>query len=285
MQRSFSVSALAAWFLAASPSFAADAPAKTLRFAGCSISAVAYMKDMAKAFEAKYQIPVEVKGGGVPVGIKSTLDGKVELGGSCRHLLGPEIQRGAVSTIVGYDMLVFIVHPSNPVGTLSMDQVRGIFSGKIKNWNEVRGPDHEIIIVGRESEDAGVATMFREKVMRETPITPNRVDLQSTSDIELEMEKNQYGIAVTGISSAQLRKVKLVGLNIMKPSRETFLNGAYPLARPLYLVTHGEPAGTTKQFLDFVLGPEGQKIMAKNAFSLDDYCSREKAISGTCDKG
>jgi phosphate transport system substrate-binding protein len=278
----FSAAALS---LAASAAFAASTPPKTLKFAGCSLSAVAYMKDMAKAYEAKYQVPVEVKGGGVPVGIKSTLDGKVELGGSCRHLLKPEIEKGARSTIVGYDMLVFIVNPSNPIGTLSMDQIRGIFSGKIKNWNELGGPDHEIIIVGRESEDSGVATMFREKVMRDTPITENRIDLQSTSDIELEMEKNQYGIAVTGISSARLRKLTLLSLNVTKPSRETFLNGAYPLARPLYLVTLGEPKGATKRFLDFVLSPEGQVIMAKNAFSLDDYCSREKAMTGKCNKG
>lgn len=275
----------AAAVLAASAGSAEEKAASPgLKFAGCSISSVAYMKDMAKAFEAKTGVPVEVKGGGVPVGIAKTLEGKVQLGGSCRHLLDSEEKKGAVSTVVGYDMLVFLVHPNNPVSTITMDQLRKVFAGKITNWKELGGPDKKIVVVGRESPDAGVATMFREKVMKGWEITPNTVDRQSTSEIEQELETNEWGIGVSGVSSAVLRKVKLLKLNVVAPDRPSFRNGSYPLARPLYLVTSGKPDGLTKQFIDFVLSADGQKIMGKNAFSLDDFCERQKALTGTCDK-
>lgn len=278
--------AVAAWIAAGAPFAAAAEGKQPIKFSGCSISAVAYMKDMAKAFEEKRGVPVEVKGGGVPVGIANTMSGESHLGGSCRHLLDKEQKEGAVSTVVGYDMLVFIVHPTNQVNSLTMDQIRGVFAGKIQNWSDVGGPKEPIILVGRESADAGVSTMFRERVMRGWEVSPNTVDLQSTSDIEKAMETEQYrwGIAVTGISSAALRKVKMLSLNVVRPSRQSFLDGSYPLARPLYLVTKGPPAGPTRDFIDFVLAPEGQKVMSKNAFSKQEYCNRQVALTGRCDE-
>ena len=160
-------------------------PKHELKFAGCTISAVSFMKDMAKAYMSKYQIGIQIMGGGVPVGIQCTLDGTVDMGGSCRHLLENERKAGAVSTLVGYDMLVIIVHPSNPVESLNLDQVKSIFSGKISNWQQVGGSDEPIIIVGRESDNAGVSVMFQEMVMKHIPISEkNRIPLQSSALIE-----------------------------------------------------------------------------------------------------
>ena len=245
--------------------------AEDLKFAGCSISAVAYMKDMAKAYREKYGVPVEVGGGGVPIGIKATLDGKVQLGGSCRHLLSKEEQAGAVSTVVGYDMLVVLAHPSNPVESLTLSQVRDIFSGRITNWKDVGGEDQKITIVGREADDAGVRVMFQDLVMKGLPQVKDVVPLESTSLVEREMESNVSGIAVSGVSSARLRNVKILKLDGVSAGKKSLADGSYPLLRPLYLVTKGKPAGETKRFIDFVLSKEGQQIMAKNAFSIPEY--------------
>ena len=244
-----------------------------VKFAGCSISAGAYMKDMAKSFEEKTGIPVEVKGGGVPMGIAGTLSGNVDLGGSCRHLLKKEEEQGAVGTVVGYDMLMFIVHPDNLADSLTLEQVRSVFSGKISNWKELGGLDQPIILVGREAEDAGVAVMFREMVMKDLPLSDKRLDLLSSSEIEKEVEANRYGIGVTGIS-ALLRKVKVLKVDGVAPTRDNFRNGTYPLVRPFYLMTKGAPQGLARQFIDFVLSPEGQLVMAKNAVPMDDYLYR-----------
>ena len=248
--------------------------AQKLKFAGCSISAVAYMKDMAKAYEKKTGIPVEVKGGGVPMGIAATTSGKVDLSGSCRHMLKREIESGAVPTVVGYDMLMVIVHPENPVESLTIEQVRRIFSGKLANWKQAGGPDKGIVLVGREVDDAGVAVMFKEMVMKDLPMSENRLNLLSSSEIEQEMEGNKYGIAVTGIS-ALTRKVKVLKINGTAASRENFRNGGYPLVRPLYLVTKGRPSGPTKNFIEFVLSEEGQIVMAKNAIPIADFRFRQ----------
>jgi len=242
-----------------------------LKFAGCSISAAAYMKDMAKAYREKYGVPVEVGGGGVPVGIKATLDGKVQLGGSCRHLLGKEVQAGAVSTLVGYDMLVVIVHPSNPVDSLTLAQVRDIFSGRVTDWKQLGAPPGKIQIVGREADDAGVRVMFQEMVMKGLPQAKDAIPLESSSLIEKEIESNASGVAVTGVSSAVLRKVKILKLDGVAAGKKSLADGSYPLVRPLYLVTKGAPEGEVKRFIDFVLSKEGQAIMAKNAFSIPEY--------------
>lgn len=248
---------------------AAAAAQGGLKFAGCSISSFAYMKDMAKAYEAKTGVPIEVRGGGVPVGIKGVLSGTVDMAGSCRHLLKDEETKGAVPTVVGYDMLMIIAHPSNPVETLTLDQVRDIFAGKLTRWSEVGGADKPIVLVGRETPDAGVAVMFNEMVMKGRPLSSRRLNVLSSSEIETEIQNNPYGIAVSGIS-AKARKVKALKIGGVAPDRESFRSGAYPLARPLYLVSKGAPTGELKKFFDFVLSDEGQKVMAKNAIALTD---------------
>lgn len=229
------------------------------------------MKDMARAYYTKYGIPVDVGGGGVPVGIKATLNGKVQLGGSCRHLLSAEEKAGAVSTLVGYDMLVMIVNPSNSIDSLSLAQVRDIFSGKITNWKALGGPDQKIQIVGREADDAGVRVMFQEMVMKGFSQSKDAIPLESSSLIEKEIETNPFGIAVTGVSSAVLRKVKILKLDGVSADKKSLASGRYPLVRPLYLVTKGKPEGGVKKFIDFVLSKEGQQIMSKNAFSIPEY--------------
>ncbi len=252
--------------------FAAEGEAR-IKFAGCSISTGAYMKDMGKSFEERNGIPVEVKGGGVPLGIAATLSGKVDLGGSCRHLLKGEEEKGAVATIVGYDMLMIITHPDNPAESISADQIREVFAGKITNWKEIGGADQPIVLVGRETEDAGVAVMFKELIMKGTPISDNRLDLLSSSEIEKEIEANRFGIGVTGIS-ALLRKLKVLKVDGVAPNKENFRNGSYPFIRPLYLVTKGQPQGLAKQFIDFTLSPDGQAVMAKNAVPIADFRGR-----------
>ncbi|MEK7384269.1 MAG: substrate-binding domain-containing protein, partial [Elusimicrobiota bacterium] len=157
----------------------------------------------------------------------------------------------------------------------TLDEVRDIFARKITRWDQVGGPAKPIVIVGRESADAGVAVMFDEMVMKGTPISSRRLSVLSSSEIEQEIENNPYGIAVTGIS-AKAREVKLLSIGGVPPDRAHFRDGSYPLARPLYLVTKGEPAGDTKDFIDFVLSKEGQQIMGKNAIAIRDWAVRSK---------
>lgn len=268
----------AAWLpLLLLPALAAGAE-RALRFAGCSVSTYAYMEEMAQAYARRHGTPVDVKGGGVPLGIAAAVAGNVDLGGSCRHLLPTEKKKGAVTTAVGYDALVFIVHPSNPVSSLTLDQVRALFSGRAARWSAVGGEDKPVVLVGREMPDAGVAVMFRAMVMKDERQKKSPLTLRNTSEIEREIETNPYGLAVSGIS-ARGRKVKILKINGVFPDREHVRDGSYPLVRPLYLVTKGPPRGAAAHFISFVLGAEGQAVMGRRAFTLEDGRARNRTLS------
>ena len=269
---------LCAAVLTAAPVWSAAKPAKIV---SCSVSFDAYLTDMADAFATKTgSTPLQLIRAGVPVAVAAALNNKSEFGCGCRHLTPEEQARGGVETEVGYDMLVIIVHPSNPVEDISLDQVRGIFSGKITDWGQVGGvKGRPIVLVGRESAGAGVTVSFMDMVMKGEHISDKRLSLANSGGIEQEMESNPYGIAVSGLS-ARKRRVKLLKLEGAAPDSEHFRNGAYPLARPLFMVTKGPPQGLAKHFLDFVVSPEGQTVMGRNAYTFEDWAQRTRALAG-----
>ncbi len=120
-------------------------PVTTLNWVGCGISKKAYVTDLSQAFEKKTNIHINIQGGGATKGIRHVVSGEADLGGSCRYHL-PEDPReaGAGFEPVAWDALVIITHKDNPVGNLSLDQVKDIYTGKITNWQEVGGPDAKI---------------------------------------------------------------------------------------------------------------------------------------------
>lgn len=269
---------LCAAVLTAAPVWSSAGPAK---IAACSVSFDAYLKDMAEAFALKTgTTPAELIRSGVPVSIAAALNKKSDFGCGCRHITPEEKDRGAVETEVGYDMLVIMVHPSNPVEGLTLDQVRGIFSGKITDWGLVGGvKGRPVVLVGRESKGAGVTVSFEQMVMKGEPLSQKRLSLAHSGDIEREMEANPYGVAISGLS-ARKRRVKLLKLEGAPPDSAHFRDGTYPLARPLFMVTKGLPQGRAKDFLDFILSPEGQAVLARNAYTLEDWKERGRALTG-----
>ncbi len=245
--------------------------AEELKFAGCSVTQIAYMKDMAKAYEAKTGIKVDVKGGGATLGIKSAGAGTVDIGGTCRHLIEDE-GKDVKLAIVAYDALVFIAHKSNPVSNVTKSQMINIFEGKIKNWKELGGEDKPIIVVERHEETDGARQMLNELLGHQIKLSDSAIQVQSSSEVEKEIEKNPYAFGVTGSSSATQRELKLLSYNGVSPNKENYLNGKYPLIRPLYLATKkGETSERLKKFFDFILSDEGQAVVSKNSISVKEY--------------
>ncbi len=250
---------------------AGAAYAEELKFAGCSTSTISYMKDVAKVYEAKTGIKVDVKGGGATLGIKSAGAGTVDMGGTCRHLIEDE-DKAVKITIVAYDALVFIVHKSNPAKNITKDQLIKVMEGKIKGWKELGGEDKPIIVVERHEETDGARLILNEKLGHNIKLTGSALKVQSSSEVEKEVEKNPYAIGVTGSGSAVQRELKLLSYNGVEPNKGNYLNGKYPLIRPLYVATKkGEMTDKMKKFLDFVLSDEGQAVVAKNAISIKEY--------------
>jgi phosphate transport system substrate-binding protein len=233
---------------------------------GCGITQKAFMIEAAVAYRKKTGIDISVKGGGATLGIQTAASGKADIGGSCRPAKPDisELEKGAQMTQVGWDALVVMVHPDNPVDNLTIKQLYMIMTGEIRNWNEVGGNNDQILVVVRVGKMSGVGYMARKMLFNDPRANFYRraINLKSSGPVEKKVEGRVSAIGISGVSSAKRRKVKLLSLNGIAPTKENVANGTYPFFRPLYLMTKGEPKREVKAFLDWLLSPEGQKVVS-----------------------
>ncbi|MBI5641605.1 MAG: phosphate ABC transporter substrate-binding protein [Nitrospirae bacterium] len=225
-----------------------------------------------KAFEEKTGIKfksVEQPGSGK--GIKALLEGKVTLAGASRTLEAEEKKQKLIGHAIGYDAIAVFVNKKNPIKNLSKEQLKGIFTGKIKNWKEVGGKDAPIT---PNTEIAGQkrATMlaFQEMAMDKASYGQGFKEIDFPRDQIVDVAKNEnaictvsYGL-LAAVSPDLREKVKAVTVNNIEPTDKNIQSGAYLISRPLLLVTTGLPKGNVKKFIDFMLSKEGQEIVNKN---------------------
>lgn len=234
-----------------------------LVWTGCGISKKAYMSEIAKSFKQTTGINIDVSGGGATKGIRDTAANKSDLGGSCRHLILAPEERGVKLHPVGWDALVAIVNPNNPVSDITVDNLKAVFSGQIKNWKELGGPDQAIDVLVREGKISGVGMMSRELIFGDADADfMGTKEFPSTGPLEKEVESNQWAIGLDGISSAKKSKVKILTLNGVESSVENIASGKYLLYRPLYLVTSIRPKPEVKKFISYIKSDEGQAVIA-----------------------
>ncbi len=251
-------------------------PAKpnTIAWAGCGITKAAFMDELSKAYEKKTGIKVVFDKGDSPLdgsisGIQDINSGKFALGASCRANIDTMSEERDVHQVpVAWDALVFIVHPNITIDTVSTQQVKDIYLGKITNWQQLGGPNHTIELYDRRGKLSGVGRNLRELLFadynQEFPGVKHIV--QSTGPLEQGIEKTPFSFGATGISSAQRRakdgKVKILKLNGKEPSFENIKTGQYVMYRPLYMVSKGIAAEKpVKEFISFALSREGQDVI------------------------
>lgn len=237
----------------------------------------------AEAFmQKKPSAAIAVTGGGSGTGIAALINGSCRIASSSRQMAQEEIELAKGQGVtplehaVALDGLAVIVHPSNPVSKLTLDQLADIFTGKIKNWKEVGGKDEGIVVLSREV-NSGTHVYFKEHVLRHghakgpEEFSPEALLLASSQAIADEVAQNPKTIGYFGIgyiSPAQ----KVLALSkspkgpFLAPSVETVKKGTYTISRPLYFYTNGTPEGIVKEFLDFVDSPEAQKITEEQDF-------------------
>ncbi len=243
-----------------------------LTFKGCSITRRAFMTEAARAYEKATGIKIDVMGGGAILGIRSVIAGDADMGGTCRPPLPDKFteEKGAYLIHIAWDALVFITHPKNPVSNITLKQTKDILLGKIDNWEELGGPDKQIVPVYRSQvpesggKFSGVGYMVRLMLFNDPDIdfTEKALYLRDSAAIEKTVEEIEYSFAVTGISSARKRNVKILTLDGIEPNKENIASGLYPLFRPIFLVTKGKPEGKVKDFIDWLLSKDGQKIIS-----------------------
>ncbi|MDF1533668.1 MAG: PstS family phosphate ABC transporter substrate-binding protein [Methanosarcinaceae archaeon] len=212
---------------------------------------------------------ITVIGGGSGVGIAAFIDGNVDIAMSSRNMKGSEIENARdngvdpIEHTISWDGVAVVVNPENPISALSLSQIQGIYNGTISNWKDVGGEDRQISVISRDS-SSGTYEYFKEKVLLKEDYRPDTLIQSATGAIVLEISQNKNAIGYIGIAYLD-DSVKSIDLKTdsgsASPTVENVKNKTYPLARPLYFYTDGEPTGLAKEFIDFVMSPDGQEIV------------------------
>ena len=223
-------------------------------------------------------IKVVINGGGSGVGINQLGEGKVDMGMSSRDITGDEENSypdvNFITNSIAKDAVIPVVSTQiyeEGVQALSLDQIGQIYKGEITNWNEIGGPDREILVVDKEA-SRGTRHVFMEAVFGNKNAKAPGADIVLGSNNEEQTAIAQSNAAI-GMLSLPWLNDKVSGLSIaiengktIKPVRENVVNGTFPVVRDLILVTNGEPAGKTKEFIDYILSEEGQSIVEEAGY-------------------
>jgi phosphate transport system substrate-binding protein len=228
---------------------------------------------LAEAFGEKTGGNVNVTGGGSSIGITSFINGVADIAAASRPIRAREIKsaqsRNAIANVipVALDGLAIGVHKDNPVKSLSMDQLREIYIGKITNWSQVGGNNAPIVVFSRDS-NSGTYGFFQQVVLKNQNWGKGVRFMPSTQDEIREVTKTPAGIAYGGVAYFKNKSgVKVLpvspkaGSAPIAPTEDNVRSKKYPIWRYLYFITNGKPSGETKKYVDFTLSAQGQKII------------------------
>ena len=248
------------------------------------------MVNLAQAWAEEYAkinslVSVEVSGGGSGTGIAALINGTVDIANCSRQMKAEEMERAKKNTgkeplqfVVGYDALAVYIHKDNLLDQITIEQLAGIYGegGKITRWSQLgtNNPacaNDEIIRVSRQS-NSGTYHYFREALLgKHRDFKLGSRDLHGSKDVVELVERTPCAIGYSGMGYAteRVKKLKIAkksGDPVYEPSVETALNGTYPIARPLYMYSLGEPAGEVKKYLEWIYSDVGQGIVQKNGY-------------------
>lgn len=220
---------------------------------------------------AKPGTVVQVNGGGSGTGIAAFINGTADVAQASRPMKPEEREqaeksRGAmvVETPIALDALAVFVHSSSPVKELSIPQIAGMFTRKVKNWKEVGGKDAPVILYGREN-SSGTYDYFREHVLEKADFSPSVQTLQGTAAVINAVSKDVNGVGYGGIAySKDVRPVAIkpaAAASAVAPSAQTVADGSYPLARTLFYYTLSTSPERVRSFVEWTLLPEAQKLV------------------------
>ncbi len=229
--------------------------------------------ELANAFKAKNpNATIDVQGGGSGVGIKSAIDGVVDIGMSSRNLKTEE--KSLKEFKIAVDGIAVVVNPANGISNLTMEQIKKIYSGEITDWKDVGGKEGKITVVTRE-EGSGTRGAFIELTKLEVTEGDKKVDKTSASAITqgstgavmttVSGDPNAIGYASFG-SAKESSDIKMISVEGKECNEENIYSGEYKISRPFLMLSKTELTGLSKEFMDFVLSPEGQEIVAKHHY-------------------
>jgi phosphate transport system substrate-binding protein len=230
--------------------------------------------------KARPDISVQVAGGGSGVGIAGLIDGILDIASSSREMDADEIRRAKARNgveprefSVALDALAVYVHKDNPLASISIEELAEIYgdAGQIQKWSQLGVTNaacsgDEVIRVSRQN-NSGTYVYFREAILgRARDFRMGSIDQSGSKDVVALVSKTPCAIGYSGMAYVTpgvkaLKVSKKKGEPGVPPTPETAVDKSYPIARPLFLYTREEPAGRIKDFIDWTLGPDGQKVV------------------------
>jgi phosphate transport system substrate-binding protein len=210
---------------------------------------------------------IAVTGGGSGTGIAALINGTTDIAQSSRPMEDSEraeIQKATEAPVeehvVARDGVKVYVHSSNPVASVTIEQLAGVYTGKITNWKELGGPDRPITVYSREN-SSGTYVFFKEHVLDGADFAPATQTLPGTAAVVNAVTRDENGIGYGGIAYGDgVRHVPVAkaGAAPIEANETTIMDGTYPLSRPLYWYLTKRTPASAREFLDWAKSPEGQ---------------------------
>lgn len=225
----------------------------------------------AEAFmDSNPEVDISIRGGGSGVGIAALMNGTVDIACSSRPMKSKELTQAKSKGVnptpyaIALDGIAVVVNSANPVKNLTIKQIKDIYTGKIKNWNEVGGSKMPIVVVSRDVA-SGTFEVFNEKALGGAKVVSSAQLLASNNAIATTVGDTPGAIGYIGLGYLS-SSVKVVNVENVVPSAATVKNGTYPLARKLYMYTNGKATGMINRFIAFIQSAAGQKIVQDHGF-------------------
>jgi phosphate transport system substrate-binding protein len=246
--------------------------------------------NVAQAWAEAYQtvdanVAVAVSGGGSGTGIASLLNGTVDIANASRQIKSKEMEMATkkgiqpVELVVGYDALAVYLHANNPANDMTIEQLREVYGrgGKATRWTdlgiEVPGCKNQQIVVVSRQNNSGTYAYFKSAVLgKKGKFRQGTLDMHGSKDVVDLVENTPCAIGYSGLAYAT-DHVKLACISqsdpatCVSPSPATASDKSYPIARPLFMYTNGEPQGHIKSYLDWVMSDTGQCIIEKKGYA------------------
>ena len=246
--------------------------ADTIVIKGSDTLGAKLVPQLAEQFKAQHPgTAFDIAAEGSATGFAALIDKTAAIGMASRPAKPEEIANGKAKgvdlkeTIVAYDGIAVIVNTANSIKGLTKKQVEQIFTGEITDWSAVGGSGGKISVYTRNT-SSGTYAEFKELAMKKRDYAPDSQKLAGNEQIAQEVGKNPNGVGYIGLAYTKASGIKVVPIDGASPSKESVLAKNYPYARPTFFYTNGEPTGVVKEFIDFTVGPEGQKIVEQVGF-------------------
>ncbi|MCL1802901.1 MAG: phosphate ABC transporter substrate-binding protein [Eubacteriaceae bacterium] len=233
-----------------------------------STSVQPYAEVLAEEFAVMYpESSIDVQGGGSSAGITAATSGTADIGMSSREL--SEKEQHLWSKEIAKDGLAIIVHPDNPLRSLSLEQISLIYSGQATKWSDVGGSSESKIHIVTREEGSGTRSAFSDLVMGDVEISPRAIVQDSNGAVKqlISDDLNSIGFLSLGLVDDS---VKALMLNGVKATKENIINGSYGLFRPFLFVVNGEPTDLALEFIDFAVSEQGREILSTEGLIAEE---------------